>query len=35
MVEKLYIFKLVFSVFFPTALKAVLKVTAFYLFAET
>lgn len=35
LVLKLYIFKLMFSVFFPTALRAILKVTAFYHFAET
>jgi hypothetical protein len=29
------IFELMVSVFFPTALRAVLKVTAFYYFAET
>jgi hypothetical protein len=35
MVEKLYIFELMFSVFIPIALRAVLKIRAFYHFAET
>jgi hypothetical protein len=34
-VEKLYIFELMFLVFFPTVLRAVLKITASYHFAET
>jgi hypothetical protein len=34
-VEKLYIFELMFSEFFPTALRATLKVTTFHHFAET
>ena len=33
-VEKLYIFKLIFLDFIPTALRAALKVTALYHFAE-
>jgi hypothetical protein len=34
-VEELYIFELMFSAFFLTASRAVLKVTVFYNFAET
>jgi hypothetical protein len=34
-VEKLYILELMFSEFFPTDLRAVLKVTTFYHSAET